>query len=544
MLREMYKIPLISALLIFIVAGLTTAVMAQNENGTFTVYYNNPDNWDQVYAYAWEEGNGEYVSWPGEPMTEPVEGSQWYSYEIPDNFNRVIFNNGDEGEQTDDLERNEDGWFDGEEWSDEPPLFTVYYNNPENWDEVYAYTWDHGNGEYVSWPGEAMTEPEEDSDWYSYDIPANFNRVIFNNAGEGEQTDDLIRNTDGWFDGTQWYDANPDDSFFIQIIHASADPAAAEVDIYVNADPVEDDPFLAGVAFQDATGFVDLDPDEDYNIAITGAGSEEIVYSIDVSSDLLQAGDVFVAVARGDLDAEEGDVTDEHTEFGIDLLEGRLTSEDVDNVDIQIYHAVTDAPAVDVWVRDTDEPFVADLEFGSGSDGYISVPADLYYLDIYAAGDSPDDVDPLQSFRLEAEDAGGQATVGLATGYLAGINGNDLPPFEVMFAFADGSTVFPANVTSSEDEFDEIPRSISLSQNYPNPFNPVTNIQYQIPSDMHVELTVYNSLGQKIATLVDDQVRAGTHEVSFDGSRLASGVYIYRLQAEGQVITNQMTLVK
>lgn len=455
MLRVMLKIPLITALQILIVAGFTSAVMAQDENDSFSVYYNNPENWDQVYAYTWEEGDGEYVEWPGEPMTEPVEGSQWYSYEIPDNFNRVIFNN----------------------------------------------------------------------------------------AGEGEQTADLIRNTDGWFDGTQWYNASPDESFFIQIIHASADPAAAEVDIYVNADPAEDDPFLAGVSYQDATGYVDLDPDVDYNISLTGAGSEEVVYSIDVPSDLLQAGDVFVAVARGDFNTGEK-VADEHTAFGIDLLEGRLAAEEEGNVDIQIYHAVTDAPAVDVWVRDTEEPLVANLEFGSGTDGYLSVPADLYYLDIYAAGESPDDTEPLQSFRLEAEGAGGQTAIGLATGYIAGIGDNDISPFEVMFAFADGTTVFPANVTSSEEIFDELPGEVSLSQNYPNPFNPATNIRYQIPSNMHVELTVYNTLGQKVATLVDDQLQAGTHEISFDGSSLASGVYIYRLQADGQVLTNQMTLVK
>lgn len=98
--------------------------------------------------------------------------------------------------------------------------------------------------------------------------------------------------------------------------------------------------------------------------------------------------------------------------------------------------------------------------------------------------------------------------------------------------------------TVSSEELAEMPSNVELNQNYPNPFNPTTTIEYQIPADMHVELTVYNTLGQEVATLVDDQMNSGTHEVSFDGSSLASGVYIYRLQANGQVITNQMTLVK
>ena len=98
-------------------------------------------------------------------------------------------------------------------------------------------------------------------------------------------------------------------------------------------------------------------------------------------------------------------------------------------------------------------------------------------------------------------------------------------------------------VTSSRGLAD-LPTEVGLKQNYPNPFNPVTTIRYQLPADMHVELRVYNLLGQEVAILVNEQVSAGTHEVSFDGSRLSSGVYIYRLQAGGKAITNRMTLVK
>ncbi|MCH8558895.1 MAG: starch-binding protein, partial [Balneolia bacterium] len=86
--------------------------------------------------------------------------------------------------------------------------FTVYYNNPGSWANVNAYAFESDGGEYLPWPGEAMTLPEEGSIWYSYDIPVNFNRVIFNDGAEN-QTDNLIRNSDGWFDGTQWYDSEP-----------------------------------------------------------------------------------------------------------------------------------------------------------------------------------------------------------------------------------------------------------------------------------------------------------------------------------------------
>jgi hypothetical protein len=76
-----------------------------------------------------------------------------------------------------------------------------------------------------------------------------------------------------------------------------------------------------------------------------------------------------------------------------------------------------------------------------------------------------------------------------------------------------------------------IPEVYSLSQNYPNPFNPSTTIRYGLPQRSVVSLAVYNSIGQKVATLVDQEQEAAYHEVRFDAGRLASGIYFYRIQA-------------
>ncbi|MFA7331185.1 MAG: T9SS type A sorting domain-containing protein [Candidatus Delongbacteria bacterium] len=91
---------------------------------------------------------------------------------------------------------------------------------------------------------------------------------------------------------------------------------------------------------------------------------------------------------------------------------------------------------------------------------------------------------------------------------------------------------------------DRLPRAYALSQNYPNPFNPSTTINFALPQAGQVKLSVYNMLGNVVATLVNGQKAAGNYSVKFDGSQLASGVYFYKLEAAGFSDLKKMILVK
>lgn len=88
------------------------------------------------------------------------------------------------------------------------------------------------------------------------------------------------------------------------------------------------------------------------------------------------------------------------------------------------------------------------------------------------------------------------------------------------------------------------PASFALEQNYPNPFNPTTQIRYALPEPSPVRLEVFNLLGQRVATLVDEWKSAGSHGVNFDASGLSSGVYLYKLTSDQAVTVRRMVVMR
>jgi hypothetical protein len=88
------------------------------------------------------------------------------------------------------------------------------------------------------------------------------------------------------------------------------------------------------------------------------------------------------------------------------------------------------------------------------------------------------------------------------------------------------------------------PSGYTLAQNYPNPFNPATTIDFSLPKSAHVTVEVYAITGQLVTTLVDREMERGRHSVRFDGSNLASGLYVYSIQANNFTFTRKMMLTK
>jgi hypothetical protein len=99
-------------------------------------------------------------------------------------------------------------------------------------------------------------------------------------------------------------------------------------------------------------------------------------------------------------------------------------------------------------------------------------------------------------------------------------------------------------VTGVEDITETLPTIYSLDQNYPNPFNPATMINFSVPKEEFVTLNVYNSIGQIVATLVNESKSAGTYQVDFNAADLSSGIYFYKITAGNFTETKKMILMK
>ena len=120
--------------------------------------------------------------------------------------------------------------------------------------------------------------------------------------------------------------------------------------------------------------------------------------------------------------------------------------------------------------------------------------------------------------------------------------------FNLKFDVASNGYVYWSNstrlVVTGVKEEKALPVVYALEQNYPNPFNPSTTITYALPNASVVRLSVYDLLGREVSVLVNERRDAGVHEVKFDGSKLASGVYLYRMQAGSYVETRKLLLVR
>jgi len=140
----------------------------------------------------------------------------------------------------------------------------------------------------------------------------------------------------------------------------------------------------------------------------------------------------------------------------------------------------------------------------------------------------------VNKFKVEYEHTAGQAGMFLRW---SGSNPTNVIPSK--------SLIPDTEVLQVNNEVEsQLPSNFYLAQNYPNPFNPSTQIDFSLPNSGHVKLAVYNMLGQQVEVLVNEQRGAGSHSLQFNASNYSSGMYLYRLDFDGQMLVRKLLLLK
>lgn len=218
------------------------------------------------------------------------------------------------------------------------------------------------------------------------------------------------------------------------------------------------------------------------------------------------------------------------------------------------HFAIPLGPGAPVWTSNGDV-LQLDLEGLSNYSPVItSEPDTIAYVDsLYTYPVTASDIDR-DSLNYRLIEAAYWLSIDIATGLIRGIPSlDDVGYTTVAVEVADSkggtdSQTYTLNVLEpvgiGEKDNMDLPDRYILEQNYPNPFNPITTIGYALPRSGEATLIVYNLRGEELASLVDSKQTAGNHEVTWDASNVASGLYFYRLQARDFVQTRKMLLLK
>ncbi|MGB0524258.1 MAG: starch-binding protein [Flammeovirgaceae bacterium] len=205
-----------------------------------TIHFKKPTNWNNATIYFWQDNNGNPIpgtNWPGEQMT--AEGGDWYVYTISGQECASIIFSDNGANQTADLFRCGEGWYDGQwhntnpDGNPPPPTGLTVHFKPNTYSNPSIYFWNvTPTGQSTSWPGVSMTA--EGDGWYKYTFEdADCANVIFSNNG-ANQTPDLSRCTEGWYENGQWSDSAPTGRVgmaktLVAAITANPNPASTQV---------------------------------------------------------------------------------------------------------------------------------------------------------------------------------------------------------------------------------------------------------------------------------------------------------------------------
>ncbi len=302
----------------------------------------------------------------------------------------------------------------------------------------------------------------------------------------------------------------------LQVVHNAADPATAQVDVYLNGSLLLDD-----FTFRAATPFVDVPAGVQLSIGVAPAnstGSQDIIATF---TPTLDDGKKYIAIANGVLNPAMFAANPDMKNIAFTILtadDARESAMNAGEVDLKVLHGASDAPAVDVIARGIGT-LVDDAAYGDMTP-YLSVPAGSYTIDITPAADNSIIV---ASFTADLSSLGGGAALVFASGFLnpaANLNGQ---AFGLFAALPDGTVIPLSAVTSVPRESAPLPAH-SLTA-YPNPARGQTNLRFSIERDAAVTLSVFDLSGRVIYSVDRGQLAPGQYDAALSFAGLSTGIY-------------------
>ena len=316
----------------------------------------------------------------------------------------------------------------------------------------------------------------------------------------------------------------------VQVIHNSADAAAASVDVWLN-----DTKLIPDFAFRTATPFIDAPAGVEFTIAIQAPGSTSPENPIWSQNYTLAANETYILIANGTVSPSGYDPV---KPFNIDVYPtAREAAASAGNTDVLAYHGSTDAPTVSIWeVGAGAGQIVSDLSYNEFA-GYLELPTANYSLQIRDETGTTAVATfgaPLQTLGLE-----GKAITVLASGFLNPANNSDGAPFGLYVALATGGNLVPLTNTSSIENIVDV-NSLTI---YPNPVSSQVNVNINLKQSRNLEIGLYNLLGSKmIAETISERPGNYTHSINVDN--LPEGLYIMVLSAGDERVSRKVQIVR
>ncbi|MEZ4825717.1 MAG: DUF4397 domain-containing protein [Bacteroidia bacterium] len=323
-----------------------------------------------------------------------------------------------------------------------------------------------------------------------------------------------------------------------QVIHNAADPAAATVDVYVNAlaDTIKLDDF----AFRAATPFVDLPTGYELEIVIalpTSTGiTDGVVATIPAT---LAAGGSYHIVANGLVSPASFAANPDgvSTAFGLFVADSAREAGVGSGVDLKVFHGATDAPTVDVLANYSTPALISGAAYTDFT-GYLSVPAADYDLSITPTGQNSTLV---ATFDADVTGLGGGAGIILASGFLDPATNQNGEGFGLLLVLPDGAATLLPLATSIADDLIRADENLVL---YPNPTTGNTTLSYTIGQGGSSRITITDITGKPVLDITNEKQAAGAYDINFSVDQLPAGIYTVVLTTETTFSVKRLSVIR